>query len=206
MLGAPYFGVTHHWYYGLRPERWTKLSAPVVPWLYKGKLFLQLNRKTSKPEVYSYTWIPTRGVLTLMEIGRRANAPDVLDAIQCPVLWLHSTGDVAASRKAAERAFQAMPSEHKRAVELTRSNHHIFWDYEQEQVFSEILKFLQNDVTTEESPSPPVAPTSRLVPSPRAPSLGAPISRLAFFPRTREIAPIPGLVGQAPPYGGNLRS
>lgn len=143
ILAAPYFGVTHHWYYGLRPETWSKLSAPFLPWMYKGKLFLQLNKREAKDEVFSYTWLPSKGVLTLTEIGRRANAPDVLKGVECPVLWIHSVGDVAASEEAARRAIDAMPAEEKKAVQLTRSNHHIFWDYEQDEVFRAILDFLE---------------------------------------------------------------
>ncbi len=148
VLAAPYFGVTCHWYYGLRPETWSRLASPLVPWLYKGKLFLQLNRKEAKPEVFSYTWIPARGVLTLIEIGRRANAPEVPGAIECPVLWLHGADDRAAAIDAARSAFDAMPSKHKRAVELPRSNHHLFWDYDRDQVFSEILHFLKANQKT----------------------------------------------------------
>lgn len=144
VLAAPYFGITYRWYYGLRPETWTKLLAPVVPYVYKGRLFLQVNRKEAKAEIFSYTWMPSKGLRTLMEIGRRARQPEVLSKIHCPVLWLHSHGDAAAAPEAAQKAFDAMASESKEAIWLARSNHHIFWDYDREQVKLEILRFMES--------------------------------------------------------------
>ncbi len=143
VLAAPYFGVTHHWYYGLRTETWVKLSAPALPWVYKGKLFLQVNRREAKKDIYSYTWLPMSGTKTLMEIGRRANRPEVLGAIECPVLLLHGDGDVAASPAAATEAVGRMSAESKRTVSLEGSNHHIFWDHDRVQVQEEILGFLE---------------------------------------------------------------
>ncbi len=35
-----------------------------------------------------------------------------------------------------------MASKDKRYVSLDRSNHHIFWDYDQAQVMDEIVRFL----------------------------------------------------------------
>jgi len=144
VLAAPYFGITYRWYYGLRPETWTKLLAPVVPYFYKGRLFLQVNRKEAKAEIFSYTWIPSRGLRTLMEIGRRAGQPEVLSKIHCPILWLHSQGDVAAAPDAAQKAIDAMASTLKETVWLGRSNHHIFWDYDREQVQQAILGFVES--------------------------------------------------------------
>lgn len=144
VLAAPYFGITYRWYYGLRPETWTKLLAPVVPYVYKGRLFLQVNRKEAKAEIFSYTWMPSKGLRTLMEIGRRARQLEVLSKVHCPVLWLHSRGDAAAAPEAAQKAFDAMASESKEAIWLARSNHHIFWDYDREQVQQAILRFMES--------------------------------------------------------------
>ncbi|MCL4217446.1 MAG: alpha/beta fold hydrolase [Candidatus Hydrogenedentes bacterium] len=143
VLGAPYFGVTDRWYYGLKPETWLKISRPVVPWVYKGELFLQVNNKTVKDKIISYTWVPTRALQTLMELGKRASDPEVLEKISCPVLHIHAEGDAAASPDAARAAVERMSSEQKEYVALTRSNHHIFWDYESEEVMEHVLDFLK---------------------------------------------------------------
>ena len=142
VLAAPYFGVTYHWFYLLPPEVWTEIARPIIPWIYKGKLFMQVNRVEAKDRIVSYNWIPTRASVTLARIGRSAKRPAVLKQITCPVLLLHSMGDKAASPKAAARAFAALGAEQKRAVWLERSNHHIFWDFEREEVAREILNFV----------------------------------------------------------------
>ena len=143
ILAAPYFGVTYRWYYGLRPETWTRLASRLVPYVYKGKLFLQVNRKAAKADIFSYTWIPSKGLRTLVGVGERAKDKAVLSKIACPVLWLHSEGDVAASEAAAEAAVAQMASPTKETVRLVRSNHHIFWDYEREEVAEAILRFME---------------------------------------------------------------
>ncbi len=143
VLAAPYFGVTHKWFYGLRPEQWVKIGSPVVPWLYKGELFLQVNRREAKEEIYSYTWVPMKAVKTLMELGRRARARTVLDKVNCPVLLVHGTDDEAASRDAAAKAFEGMAADDKRALWLENSNHHLFFDYDREQAITEIVKFVE---------------------------------------------------------------
>jgi carboxylesterase len=143
ILAAPYFGVTHHWYYGLRPEQWTRLASPFLPYVYKGTLFLQVNRKEAKKEIFSYTWIPMKGALTLTTLGEMARNDGVLSEVICPVLLIHSRGDVAASPEATETAFSKMAAKEKTLRWLERSNHHIFWDHEREDVSEAILSFLE---------------------------------------------------------------
>ncbi|MDX9974026.1 MAG: alpha/beta fold hydrolase [FCB group bacterium] len=151
VLAAPYFGVTHRWYYGLRPETWAKALSGPVRWVYKGKLFLQLNRRENADKLISYPVLPTCSSVMLAKIGERAKAAEVLAAVKCPVLHIHSHNDMAASPLEAEKAFNQLGSTDKRLVWLARSNHHIFWDYEDEQVLTEILGFLQRF----ETPSAP---------------------------------------------------
>jgi len=143
VLGAPYYGVTHKWYYGFRPETWAKVSAPIVPWVFKGQLFLQCNDKAQKKNITSYRWIPSQANVTLGELGKRVNAPGVLEAIECPVLMFHAKGDIAASPEASEHAFETMASEDKELVWLPRSNHHIYWDYDRETVAERTVAFVK---------------------------------------------------------------
>ncbi len=141
VLGGAYFGVTHRWYYGLRPEMWTVIGSHLLRWVYKGDLFLQVDDRSVKNDIVCYTWLPTQSGITLNELGRRVRASDVLDNVTCPMLMLHSHGDVAASPEAAERAFEEMATTDKELVWLPNSNHHIYWDYDHDQVEREIAKF-----------------------------------------------------------------
>ncbi len=142
VLGAPYFGVTHKWYYGLRPETWSKITAPVLPWIFKGQIFLQVNDKSSRKHITSYRWIPSKAAVTLGKLGKQVNAPEVLEAVECPVLLFHSKDDVAASPDAAEHALEMMASTDKEIVWLPRSNHHIYWDYDRETVAEKTVAFV----------------------------------------------------------------
>jgi carboxylesterase len=166
VLAAPFFGVTHKWWYGLHPETWSRLVNPVVRWTYKGKLFLQVNKPEAKDQIVSYNWIPSEAIATLHKIGEDVNDREMLAEVTCPVLWIHSPGDVAASYEMAQKGVESMASERKKVLALKRSNHHIFWDYEAEEVAEDVIHFLQ-DVEEEAEAQPELPePPSETVPGP----------------------------------------
>ena len=142
VICSPYFGITHKWYYILKPETWIHITSPLVRWVYKGDAFIQVNREEVKDKIVSYRWVSMRSLKTLNELGRRTNTADVLSDVTCPALMIHSFNDEAASKESAEKAFNLLGSSDKRAVWLKASNHHIFWDYDHDQVISEIGRFL----------------------------------------------------------------
>lgn len=159
VLGGAYFGMTDRWYYGVKPERWTRLGSKVTRWAYKGRLFTQVNRKEAKTKIVSYTWIPTKTGVMLIELARRVNDPATLARVTCPVLMLHSRGDVAASPVAAERAFDTMASTAKQLLWFDRSNHHIYWDYDAEDVARAVEAFCETIADADSAPhDPPAAP------------------------------------------------
>jgi carboxylesterase len=143
VLAAPYFGVTSHWYYGLNPETWAKLTGTVVPWLYKGQSMIQVDKPDARPHIVSYQWVPASSVKTLMGLARQANNTAVLAKINCPVLLIHSHNDQAASPKAAQRAIEEMASQNKKTVWLDKSNHILFWDYDAENAIADTIVFCQ---------------------------------------------------------------
>jgi len=142
VLAAPYFGITRRWYYVLSPEQWVRIGSPLLRWVYKGHKFTQVNRPEGKKQVLSYTWVPVKSGLALTELAREVNQPGLLERIECPVLLIHSHGDVAASPRHAAAAFERFPSSDKRFVWFDRSNHHLFFDYDREQVMEEIAAFV----------------------------------------------------------------
>ena len=142
VLGGAYFGITRKWYYVLPPDTWTKLSTHVIRWVYKGGLFTQVNDRSQLPNILSYTWIPTKAGVTLNELGTRVNQPDALGRVTCPVLMIHSHGDLAASPTAAEAAFNAMASADKCLFWVDRSNHHVFWDYDRDEISGRVAEFV----------------------------------------------------------------
>jgi carboxylesterase len=144
VLAAPYFQITRRWYYILPPETWIQVGNPFIRWVYKGRLFLQVNRREAKEDIVTYAWLPTRAGLTSMEVARRANAWGVLGDVTCPVLMLHGRDDAVVCPEAARCAFDAMASHDKRAVWLDRSNHHVFWDHDRQEVMREVTGFVRH--------------------------------------------------------------
>ncbi len=144
VLLAPCYEIQHQWYYIERPEWWAEKLQPVVRWVPKTSSTIQVNRPEAKPHLFSYTRIATRSVLTLAELGRRASQPEVLGAIEAPVLMVHSPSDFAAAQAASAALFPSIGSQDKRYVEVDpRNNHHLLWDYDRELVKTEIMAALR---------------------------------------------------------------
>ncbi|MDK2970307.1 MAG: carboxylesterase [Candidatus Sumerlaeota bacterium] len=143
VLVAPYYGVTHRAYYVLPPETWARLTAPVVPWVYKGELFLQLNRREAVGEVLSYRIVPTSSLVRMQELAAQARTPEALARIECPVLWIHSTGDVAASYTVAGETTGLMTNASVEHLRLEKANHHIFFDYERDKATAAVEEFAE---------------------------------------------------------------
>lgn len=148
VLAAPYFKVTHQWYYILRPETWSTTTGGLVKWAYKGAGFIRVNRSEVKDQIVSYHWVPSEALLEANDIAERARDPKILKAIKCPVLLLHSHDDFAASPEAAEESFNQMASDTKSLIWIENSDHHLFWDNDREQVIQSILDFIQTNATT----------------------------------------------------------
>ncbi len=142
VFGAPYFGITYKKQYLLPVETWIALLDPILRWVHKGAGNIKVNRKKAKEKIFSYQWLPLKGAKTLVEIGVKAKSDEVLEAIQSPILFFHSSEDEAASPKAAQEAFEAVSSHDKSLIWVNRSNHHIFWDFDRETVMRETEKFI----------------------------------------------------------------
>ena len=142
VIAAPYFQVTHQWYYILSPETWTSLTGWAIKWLYKGDTFIRVNRKEAKDDILSYRWVPTKATVNADRIATQARSPETLKNLTCPVLLMHSPDDFAASPKAAQRAFEQIATEEKELLWLENSDHHLFFDYDREQAIQATLDFI----------------------------------------------------------------
>ena len=143
VLIAPYYGVTYKWYYILPPEAWNTILEPILPYVIKPKGSVKLNCPDEKDQVFSYRTIPTKGVGTLMDLGRRARRKETLQAVKCPVLMLMSEGDEAASPKRAREAFERIGSNRKILNwRPRRDNHHLLREWDREEVKQTIVDFL----------------------------------------------------------------
>ena len=141
-LCAPYFGVTYRWYAILSPERWQALLGPVVPWVPKPRMMVQLNRRDEIDQIQTYRVAPREGFVALMALGRAASQPATLAAVQCPVLCVASPTDGAASPARMRAAFDGLGTQAKQFVWLSEaSNHQLFWDYDREAALQAVIDF-----------------------------------------------------------------
>jgi carboxylesterase len=145
VLIAPYYAVTYRWFYVLPAEAWNSLLAPFVPFVIKSEKFQRVNRPEARGRIFTYRAASTASVAELVSLGDRARDPALLGRISCPLLLLHSEGDMAASASASAAAFESFGSGEKEYLSFTRSDHHILWDYDGEEAALRIVEFLRED-------------------------------------------------------------
>jgi len=148
VLLAPYYAVTHKWYYVLPAMTWNRIFGWVVPYVHRPESFIKINDRTQIGKYFMYQTMPTAGVRQLDQVGVQASKPDTLRRIACPVLLVHSHNDEASSPEAAKRAFDAFPSLKKQEVWVARSNHVLLWDYDRERIKGHIEHFLLEDLVS----------------------------------------------------------
>jgi len=143
VLIAPFFEVTHRWYFGLRAETWNATLGVIIPYLPKTSLSVQVNRREAVPHLFSNSWLSTAAVDTLIELGRGAAQEGTLEAIEADTLVLHSPKDKAACERASYRNFQRFTSENHQYIEMPeRNNHHLLSDWDRELAYEHILEFV----------------------------------------------------------------
>ena len=142
ILAAPYFGLTHRWWYGLTPETWLAWGAPLLRWIYVSPDHQPVQRAGVSREIISYRWFTTRCAQTAGRIADKANSPDILSRIQSPVLVLHGRADSVTDPKKSRAALEAMATPDKNYRLLEHSDHMVFWDNDREEVTAEVLNFL----------------------------------------------------------------
>jgi len=148
VLASPYFGVTYRWYAVLSPETWTSLLAPFIPYLIKGKAFLQVNRREAVNDLYSYAVVPTASALLLQDLGRDVfNRPPAL--MPQGTLVVYSTGDMAAAPDLIRRMADQWSVPPERRLVLSRTNHHVFTDFDRKQVIERVVRFIGEHMPSE---------------------------------------------------------
>jgi len=143
ILAAPYFSLTHRWYYGLHPETWARLLSPFLRWVYRPVSMDPVADPSLRGETVDYRWFPGNAVFFAVDLKERAKAAETLGAITAPVLLLHGIHDRTTSPEAAQAAVEGMASEAKAFVSLPRSDHLLFRDYDHAMAEEAVLGFLE---------------------------------------------------------------
>jgi len=150
-LASPFFGITRTRLTTATLERLTRFAATFVRWVPAAGSEPPIFQAENRKHIVSYRWVPLRGALEALRLSRRAVAPEVLSAIDTPVMLLHSHKDEVTCPKASGAALEAIGAERKEGRWLERSNHVIFWDYDSEECVEAMLAFL---ATVWEAPDP----------------------------------------------------
>jgi carboxylesterase len=142
VLLAPYYKVTYRWWYILPVETWQRLVGWTMPYTIRPHGACAINDKSQIGKFFMYQIIPMGGVRRLAEAGTEARDPERLRKITCPVLWIHSVNDIAASYNAALWVFAHINSTAKEHCKLEKSSHVLCWDYDREQVKQATVRFI----------------------------------------------------------------
>ncbi|MBE7558633.1 alpha/beta fold hydrolase [bacterium] len=143
VLIAPYYDVSHRWYYVLPPHVWNHLVGGMFDFLPKYRPFICVNRKEARGAWPTYGAVGSVSVRMIEELGRRARDPEILAKITMPVLHLHAARDRVSSPRAARKVIAQIPAATKEQVWYTRSNHILLWDYDADDVEKRVVEFLR---------------------------------------------------------------
>jgi len=142
ILLAPYFKISHRWFYILPTEIYQKIFKQIIPYTYRPIAFKQINNKQAILYIMDYDYVSLRGAGAAMELGERASGK-ARDMRQ-PTLILHSRNDRATEYAASKRAAECLKSISEcRFVTLEKSNHILLWDFDVELVEREVLEFVR---------------------------------------------------------------
>lgn len=143
VLCAPFFGLTRDRVLGVPSVRLIRAAATVLRWVPRPPGRTPVNKPENRVFVDAYSWFPMRGTLAALEVGERVNAPEVAARISAPVLLIHSRGDTLTSPVAAEAAVARFGSPSKKIIWLEKSDHVIFWDYDEATAVDSVLSYLK---------------------------------------------------------------
>ena len=142
VLASPHLGVTYRWYVVLTPETWAKLAAPFIPYTIKGRTFVMVNRKEAMADLYAYRVVPTASLLMLNQLAADVYA-DPPTRVPKGTLIVYASGDGAASPRCARKMADRLALPQSSRLVLTKSNHHVFHDYEREKAIGRIVDFIR---------------------------------------------------------------
>ena len=144
ILLAPYFKISHQWYYILPAEFYQETFMNIIPYTYRPLMFKQINNKEAIPYMTDYDFVSLKGAHTAIKLGKKAIRA-VKDMNQ-PTLIIHALGDKATdyktSKKIANRLSEKISCEF---ITLHKSNHIIMHDYESNVVTDSIINFLNKN-------------------------------------------------------------
>lgn len=144
ILIAPYYKVTHKWYYVLPVAWWVSILSPVVRHVVRLKSWLRVNDRSAVDRIVYYRRFAIGSVRELMKLRAAVERADLRN-LAMPTLLVYSRGDDVASPGAMARFLQRLPAAEKRELVFTRSNHHVLHDYDRAEAVAGIVEFLEAD-------------------------------------------------------------
>ncbi len=142
ILCAPFFGLTIDETSPITVREFASFASPWLRWIPRKESAEPVAFVPNRKHIKSYKWIPGQAGVTALGIGDRVYAEGAIEKVTCPVLLLHSRGDKVNSCKASEAAFARFPNPDKHAAWFEKSDHVIFWDYDQLETTFEVRVFL----------------------------------------------------------------
>lgn len=142
ILVAPYYGLSKYPPLDTSLEVLARVIAPILRWIPARPGGAPVALAENRAKVLDYGWVPTRGMQAAMAIRRRAVAPGVLEAIDCPVLLVQSHNDSVTNWHASDAQSRRFPNASVETRWLEESDHVVFWDYDAETVKKQVLAFL----------------------------------------------------------------
>ncbi len=144
VLVAPFYGVTHKWYYILPADWWRRLLSPLFVSMPHSRKRLHVNRKEVREKIITYHAFPTDITTALFDLRRIVVQECDLSGLDMPLLVVYAPKDGVASTRATRRFVDRMPTQDVQWVSCPESDHYILYDFDGEAALGAIVHFVES--------------------------------------------------------------
>lgn len=142
VLVAPFYSISHRWYYVLPAHWWHAMLAPFLRRVRRPLSLVRVNRPEGRADIIAYGAFPIDASTALFELRETAASTVVPSQLHVPVLVAYSPRDRVASPAAIEAFFNALPEGTNRTALFPRSDHWLLHDYDRQEAAAAIVDFL----------------------------------------------------------------
>jgi len=143
VLIAPFYAVTHKWYYILPARWWHAMLSCVVRYIPRDTSFLRVNRAEAREDIVTYNAFPIDITKALFTLRRIAVKQADVSRLTMPVLVVYAPKDQVAASSAIDAYLERMPAQTKERFACPRSDHYILYDYDAEEAVAAIVGFVR---------------------------------------------------------------
>lgn len=133
-----FFSIPYNFYYLLKPEIYLEFIGPHLHYVKKNKTG-RIASPVGQERHFSYSNMPLDPIINSKDFFQETK--DNIHKIEEPIFIAHSTEDPVSSFESVKEVYELIPSESKRFLEVSESEHILLRDYDKSIIIDGIIDF-----------------------------------------------------------------